>query len=199
MAGLFDWTRTTLLFTVVSVGLLPSLSLFQQRDVSLIQASVLVVGLVAFLAVHSVRLWRAIRGRWEPFPAWQTSGLVAFTVALSLYATSITPETGALWGVVTGLAASEFIIGRGRREAWLPIWIAAAAQAIVLVASSPWLGLVEAGMVVIMALAVGTAFRQWEGALKPACRRLSWPPPGNGSGSPRTCTTSWGTRWKWCR
>jgi two-component system sensor histidine kinase DesK len=167
-------TRNTLLVTVVLIGLLPGM-VFIHGDPDPPRAIALVTGIVIFVLVSGFRMVREMRGAWEPMPLWQTSALVLFTLTLTPVATTVEPQAGAYCGVLPGLAAAEYFIGRKLTEGWRYVGIVAMLQGVVLGAVAAWywapqralfLGCVGALVVVFTAYSLGAAFRQWEGALR---------------------------------
>jgi two-component system sensor histidine kinase DesK len=166
-------TRNTLLFTVLTFGLLPAFVMTNSHPRP-VQAGILLGGIAGFLGMHGFRLWRAVRGRWEPLPLWQTTALLVYVMALTVYAVSIGVDTGIMCTLLTGLAVTEFVIGRRRGEAWRYIAIASVVQGVVFgtavfALGKPetafLVGLLDTGIVAVTAYSITIAFRQWERTL----------------------------------
>ncbi len=166
-------TRHTLVFTVLTFGALPTLALTSHYP-GPVHTTLLLGGVAVFLIAHGFRLSRAVRGPWVPFPLWQSWALLAYVMALSLYAFWLDVQTGIMCVLLAGLAATEFAIGRARRSAWLHIGIAAAIEGVVAGIAvalfapdgSPLvMGLSVAGVMVFSSYCISIAFRQWERTL----------------------------------
>jgi two-component system sensor histidine kinase DesK len=166
-------TRNTLVLTVVTFGLLPTFSLVQHNPGPL-RAAILMAGIAVFLVVHGRRIWRAVCGNWDPLPVWQTSLLLAYVMALGVFAAAIEVEIGVMTTLLTGLAVTEFVVGRDRGRAWVYIGIAAVVQGLVFgiavavlggADAAAVVGSLVAGIVLFGAYCIAMAFRQWERTL----------------------------------
>lgn len=167
-------TRNTLAATTLFAGVLPFVSYLRDGP-NPFSLAVLGVGLVAFLVFYLRAVLGAIKGPWVPIPLTHSYGRAALAIALACVATTIDPGTIGIWGLYTGLAASEFLIDRPTRTAWRHVGIVVLANVAVvylllnLIGQTAELGPALGFTIVVsvfMAFAVGTSYRQWEGALR---------------------------------
>jgi two-component system, NarL family, sensor histidine kinase DesK len=167
-------TRNTLAVTTLFTGVLPVVS-YVRDGPNPVSLAVLTVGLATFLVLYLLAVLRAIKGPWAPIPLTHSYGRAGLAIALACVAATIEVKSVGIWGLYTGLAASEFLIDRPTRTAWRHIGIVVVADVAVvfvllhLIGQTSQLGSAlgfTAAVSVFMAFGVGTAYRQWEGALK---------------------------------
>jgi two-component system sensor histidine kinase DesK len=169
-------TRNTLLFTALTVGVLPVGFLVLSESVpGVFRLVVLLAGTVGFLTVHVRGILQAINGEWQLFPLRRVYALCGLAVALACAATTIDVGRGAFSGLLVGMAASEFFIARPFGAAWRHIgavvatYVAASTLAAVLTGQTEDAGaaaIVSPLLILFTTYGIGVTYRQWEGALK---------------------------------
>lgn len=167
--------RNTLLATIVSVGALPALLFFVSKSFDPVRGAVLGVGIAAVITVHGRRVYRAVNDTWQPIPLKRTYALVAVTIVMAFVASLTESQASGMWGLYTGVVSAEFIIDRPGRQAWRHIGLVTVVHLVVVTTTLVASGQSEviavgvpfsAGVIVFMAYALGTTFRQWEAALR---------------------------------
>jgi two-component system sensor histidine kinase DesK len=169
-------TRNTLLFTDVVVGLLPLGFLLRSDSYpGVLRLVVIVVGTLSFVVLHARGVVRAINGDWQPFPLRRVYALSGLALATSCVGTSADAGTGAISGLLVGIAAAEFFIARPFGSAWRHIGVVVVTYvaAITLVAvlsghteDAGNVAIFSPALILFTAYGMGVTYRQWEGALK---------------------------------
>jgi two-component system sensor histidine kinase DesK len=94
---------------------------------------------------------------------------------MACLAASIDGQATGMWALYTGVLSAEFIIDRPARQAWRHVVIIGVTHVLAVTATLVVSGQSEvislaapfsAGVIVFMAYALGTTFRQWEAALR---------------------------------
>jgi two-component system, NarL family, sensor histidine kinase DesK len=166
--------RNTLLLTDLLVGALP-LVFAAQFGMDPVRIAILAPGALIFLVSHTRSVLRALQTVWQPFSLRRSYALAALAIALACLLASAEGSGGAFASLYTGLAVSEFAIGRDLRSTYrhagvvLAVHCAALAATIVLTGQFAAEGVSVVYAVVLVVFTgygVGVAYRQWEQALK---------------------------------